>query len=122
MMLLAMTSPLLGIGLVMVLQVFETWALGPQKAIRGSHTVPPTRQALRGRPYPPTVRTDQMPLDFSPGGASGGHRPLLWARASLCEASRRGTFAMPLQVMPNRNIFRIGLVETPFDLPRTIHG
>jgi hypothetical protein len=29
---------------------------------------------------------------------------------------------MPLQVMPNRNIFRIGLVETPFDLPPTIHG
>jgi len=48
-MLLAMTSPLLAIGLVMGLQVFETWALGgpnrPTRQSRPPHG-PPTRQAL----------------------------------------------------------------------------
>jgi len=56
MMLLAMTSPLLAIGLVMGLQVFETWALGgpnrPTRQSRPPHG-PPTRQALVGSPHRP---------------------------------------------------------------------
>ena len=87
MMLLAITSPLLGIGLVIVLQVFETWALGPNRPEGHSRqpAVPPTRQAPRGSPCPPAIRTDQMPLD-SARGALRRHQPFLRARAPLCEA------------------------------------
>jgi len=63
MMLLAITSPLLAIGLMLVLQVFETWALGGPNRPEGQSRQPhrsPTRQPLGGSPHPPTVRTDQM--------------------------------------------------------------
>jgi hypothetical protein len=88
MMLLAMTSPFLGIGLLMVLQVFEMWALGPNRP-EGHSRQPPrsanapsaSRQSL---PVDPSHRPDAF--GFSPGGASGRRQPLLRARASLCEA------------------------------------
>ena len=128
MMLLAMTSPLLGIGLLMVLQVFETWALGPNRP--EGHSRQPHRSAdapSASRQSPPADHSHRPDaFGFSPGGASGRHQPLLRARASACEA--RGDvaagqrFTMPPHVMTHRSTFRIGLVETPVDLPRTIHG
>jgi hypothetical protein len=88
MMLLGMSSPLLGIGLVMVLQVFETWALGPNRP--EGHSRQPHRSADA-----PSASRQALPADrsqrpdafgFSPEGASGRHQPLLRARASLSEA------------------------------------
>jgi hypothetical protein len=128
MMLLAMPSPLLGIGFVMALQVFEIWALGPSRP--EGHSRQPHRSADA-----PSASRQSLPADrshrpdalgFGPGGASDRHQPLLRARASLCEAkgdvASGQRFTMPLQRMANRSIFRLGLVETPVDLPRTIHG
>lgn len=79
MMLLAITSPLLAIGLVMVLQVFETWALGgpnrPARQSRQPHS-PQTRQAPGGSPHPPTARTDQMRVvDAGRGSLRAGTHP-----------------------------------------------
>lgn len=129
MMLLAITSPLLGIGLMLVLQVFETWALGgpnrPARQSRQPHH-PPTRQAPGGSPHPPTARTDQMRVvDAGRGSLRAGTDPPKGKGGGICcEGQCRGGTTIhqdPLHVMTHRNTFRIGLVETPVDLPRTIH-
>ena len=79
MMLLTITSPLLVIGLMLVLQVFKTWALGgpnrPARQSRQPHR-PPTRQAPGGSPHPPTARTDQMRVvDAGRGSLRAGIDP-----------------------------------------------
>jgi len=79
MMLLAIISPFLGIGLMLVLQVFETWALGgpnrPARQSRQAHR-PPTRQAPGGSPQSPTVSTDQIRVvDAGRGSLLAGTDP-----------------------------------------------
>jgi hypothetical protein len=62
MMLLALTSPLLAIGLVMVLQVFETWALGRPNRPANQSRQPRGALTIQATGVPPASRTDQMPL------------------------------------------------------------
>jgi hypothetical protein len=77
MMLLAMSSPLLGIGLVMLLQVFETWALGPNRS-EGQLRQPPRptdAPSASRKSLPADRRTDQMPLDSARGAFRVGPNP-----------------------------------------------
>ena len=63
MMLLALASPVLGIGLVMVLEVFETWTLGgPNRPAQPPRQLqsPQKCKTPGGIPYPATGRPDQM--------------------------------------------------------------
>jgi len=127
-MLLAMTSPLLAIGLVMLLQVFETWALGPSRPEH--HSRQPHRPSNA-----PSASGQSLPADRSQRPDACGLRPgalwasppaLLTARASACGArgsvgaGRRHT--MPLHVITTRSGFITGHVERPVDVPGTIHG
>jgi hypothetical protein len=71
MMLLAISSPLLGIGLVMMLQVFETWALGgPNEPAH--HSQQPHGALTIARSGGQTAhRPDQIPLADAGRGLPG---------------------------------------------------
>jgi hypothetical protein len=69
--LLAISSPLLGIGLVMMLQVFETWALGGPNEPAHHSQQPHSALTIQAPVGPLTPLTDQMPLVDARGGTPG---------------------------------------------------
>jgi hypothetical protein len=71
MMLLAISSPLLGIGLVMMLQVFETWALGGPNEPAHHSQQPHSALTIPRSGGQTAHRTDQIPLADAGRGSPG---------------------------------------------------